>query len=147
MNDSAPDDARTPQPDAAQAHTPGPQTATATPNTDTPNTDTPNSDTPNSDIADSDAAEIAPLRAQPHTSDEFPTAEHEPAMTLLLDAYRGRSKTAPAETKGWIRRVDRVPGLADDDLALAHGLAIAADLLEIRVEDAATGLRYRAKAA
>ena len=90
---------------------------------------------------------------------ELPGEDDAPGVTLLLDAYRGRAAAElaafkasnPAEDaeppKGWTTRVAAVEGLDAEALSVAHGVAIAADLLEVRVEDPQTGLRYRAKAA
>ena len=78
---------------------------------------------------------------------DFPDEATEPAITLLLDAYRRRSAKADPESSGWVGRVGDVEGLDAEELSAVHGMAIAADLLEIRVEDAQSGLRYRARRA
>ena len=83
----------------------------------------------------------------PARMDDFPTADEFPAMTLLLDAYRERSQSAPEEADGWVSRVAEVEGLAEEDVSVTHGLVLAADLLETRVADPVSGLRYRPRAA
>lgn len=74
----------------------------------------------------------------------------DPHTTILLSAYREASKAAKKASKesdGWVARIGEVEGLDDEQLAIAHGTAIAADLIDIRVEDAISGLRYRPKRA
>lgn len=79
--------------------------------------------------------------------DELADLREQNEVTLLLDAYRNVSARTDKETAGWVCRLDAVDGLSDDDIAIAHGNAIAADLLEIKVEDATLGLRYRPRKA
>lgn len=74
----------------------------------------------------------------------------DPNVEDLLDAYREASKVAAKEekeSKGWVPRIAMIDGLDEEALATAHGTAIAADMLEIRVEDATSGLRYRPRKA
>lgn len=74
----------------------------------------------------------------------------DPQTQLLMSAYRDASRAAQKEDKesdGWVCRIAEIDGLETDELSVAHGTAIAADLIEIRVEDAVSGLRYRPRRA
>lgn len=68
-------------------------------------------------------------------------------VTVLLDAYRTNSPKRTDESRGWMPRIEVVADWDADKIATAHGMAIAADLLEIQIEDATSGLRYRPRKA
>lgn len=70
----------------------------------------------------------------------------DPLTTLLMTAYRSASKAArqqDKESEGWVPRIAEIDSLSPEQLSEIHGTAIAADLLDVRVEDALTGLRYK----
>lgn len=77
----------------------------------------------------------------------WPDAEADADVCRLLTEYRSRCRSAPDDAEGWVVRIADLEGLTDEALAAAHGTAIAADVLEIRMADPQTGLRYRARAA
>lgn len=75
---------------------------------------------------------------------ELANDEH---VTFLLDAYRTMSPKRTDESRGWMPRIETVDDWDAEQIATAHGMAIAADLLEIQIEDTTSGLRYRPRKA
>lgn len=76
--------------------------------------------------------------------------EEDPHAAVLITAYKRASKSArkaDKESDGWVCRISEIEGLDAEAVSAAHGYAIAANLIEVQVEDATTGLRYRPRRA